>query len=353
MTERELFNSIMHYGCFDRMPVWHWTGWPETIERWYKEGLPRDADQCQYFDAVWPAGIPVNLDLIPAFESEVIEETESYALIRQGDGVIAQHSKKGSSIPHFVDFTFKDRNAWPEYEKRLQPDPARIPENLDEIIKWAVGLNRPITISTGSMIGFLRNWMGVQNLAYTCYDDPELIGEVVDTCSSLVCWVLDQVLPKIKVDMGWHWEDICFKSGPLVSPSIFRKYILPGYSRISEKLRSYGCDLHLLDCDGKIDELIPIWLDGGVNVMFPVEIGTWNADPMEFRRKYGRDLRMVGGINKLCLEKGPEAIDAEIERRKPLMADGGYIPLPDHLITPGTPLSNYRYYLERIRQIRF
>ncbi|MHB1001497.1 MAG: uroporphyrinogen decarboxylase family protein [Armatimonadota bacterium] len=353
MNHRDLFNNIMHYGEFDRMPVWHWTGWPETMERWYGEGLPRDVDPCTYFDATWTAGIPVNLDLLPVFESEVLEETESYLLIRQGDGVIAQHSKKGSSIPHYVDFTFKDRSAWPEYERRLQPDPARIPENIDKIIEDVVALNRPIAIGTGSMIGFLRNWMGVENLAYTCYDDPELIGEVVDTCSTLVCWTLDQILPKVKVDMGWHWEDICFRSGPLVSPSIFRKYILPGYRRISDKLLSYRCDLHALDCDGKIDDLVPIWLEGGINVMFPIEIGTWEADPMEFRRKYGKELRVIGGINKLVLEKDRKAIDEEIELRKPLMADGGFVPLPDHLITPGTPLDNYKYYLDKIRELRF
>lgn len=353
MNQRDLFNNIMHYGEFDRMPVWHWTGWPETMERWYSEGLPRDADPLVYFDATWSTGFPVNLDIMPVFESEVLEETESYLLIRQGDGVIAQHSKKGSSIPHYVDFTFKDRSAWHEYEKRLQPDPARIPENIDKIIEDVVALNRPIAVGTGSMIGFLRNWMGVENLAYTCYDDPELIGEVVDTYSSLICWSLDQILPKVKVDMGWHWEDICFKSGPLVSPSIFRKYILPGYRRISDKLLSYGCDLHAVDCDGKVDDLVPIWLEGGINVMFPIEIGTWDADPMAFRKKYGKELRVIGGINKLVLERDRKAIDDEIERRKPLMADGGFIPIPDHLMTPGTPLDNYKYYLDRIRELRF
>ena len=69
-----------------------------------------------------------------------------------------------------------------------------------------------------------------------------------------------------------------------------------------------------------------MWLEGGVNVMFPIEIGTWNADPMAFRREYGRELRILGGINKLALEQDRKAIDAEIERRKPLMAEGGFIP---------------------------
>ena len=51
--------------------------------------------------------------------------------------------------------------------------------------------------------------------------------------------------------------------------------------------------------------------------------------------------------------KGRPAIDAEIERRIPLMKEGGYIPLPDHLIIPGTPLEDYGYYLDRLRELRF
>ena len=354
MNSRELFNNIMHYGDFDRMPVWHWAGWGETVERWVSEGMPRDANQHQFFNAEpMNTGIPFSCGLDPGFEEETIEETESYRLMRQSDGVIAQHSKMGSSIPHYVDFTFKDRSGWGEYKERLQPKPSRIPENIDQICKDATTSNMPICVGTGSMIGWLRNWMGVENLAYTCYDDPELIGEVVETLSDLVCWGLDQILPKIKVDLGWGWEDICFRSGPLVSPSIFKKYIVPGYRKISDKLLEYGCDLHCIDCDGKIDDLVPLWLEGGVNVMFPIEIGTWEADPAAFRRKYGKELRVIGGINKLVLERDRKAIDEEIERRKPMMAEGGFIPLPDHLITPGTPIDNYKYYLDKIRELRF
>jgi hypothetical protein len=62
---------------------------------------------------------------------------------------------------------------------------------------------------------------------------------------------------------------------------------------------------------------------------------------------------IIGGFNKLELEKGPDAIDAEIERRQPLMHDGGFILMPDHTITPGTLLQDYKYYLDRVRSLRF
>lgn len=77
------------------------------------------------------------------------------------------------------------------------------------------------------------------------------------------------------------------------------------------------------------------------------------ADPMDYRKKYGRDLRIIGGVDKRELAKGRKAIDREIERRVPLMKDGGFIPMPDHLIPPDVPLDDYTYYLDCMRKLRF
>jgi hypothetical protein len=345
----------MHNDAFDRMPVYHWTGWPETMKRWHNEGFPRGMPEHQFFDAASPIGyaLPINLGLYPLFEEKTLEETENCRIFQQDDGVIAQHYKDQSALPRYIDFILKDSSTWPEYERRLQPNPARIPADMDKHIEAAKASGLPISIHTASMVGFLRNWMGVENFSMACLETPEFVAEVCDTIANLVCWGLEQVLPKVKIDMGMGWEDICFKNGPLLSPSTFECTAVPGYAKVSATLREYGCDLYVVDSDGKIDDLVPLWLEGGVNVMFPVEIGTWNADPMALRKQHGAELRFIGGINKLVLERDRKAIDDEIERRKPIMAEGGFIPMPDHLITPDTPLDNYRYYLDRIRALRF
>ncbi|MHC4915766.1 MAG: uroporphyrinogen decarboxylase family protein [Planctomycetota bacterium] len=354
MTHRELWNRIMFYGEFDRMPVVHWTGWPETLERWRGEGLPEGADQHDFFNAspMW-ARATVNLGLHPEFEEEVLEETAEYRIFRQKDGVVCQDWKHRSCIPHFIDFTLKDASGWDEYKKRLQPDPARIPEDLDEKLAKAEASGLPVAVGTASLMGWIRNWMGVENMSYLMYDAPEVYAEMVTTIADLVCWGIDVVLPKIKADLGFGWEDICGKSGPLVSPPIFDRCVAPAYAKVAAKLADYGVKLYGIDTDGDISALCGRWLEAGVNLQFPIEIGTWQADPMAYRRQYGRDLRVFGGIDKRELAKGRAAIDAEIERRKPLMAEGGYVPLPDHLIPPDVPLDDYRYYLDRIRELRF
>jgi len=354
LTYRELFQHIMHYEPFDRMPHIHWTTWTETHQEWLEQGLPEDVSECEYLGA-HPKSIkvPVNTTLYPPFEEETLEETSEYRIFRQTDGVIAQHWKHRSCIPHFIDFTFKDRSGWEDYRRRLQPCPERLPADLDQQLKQIEASGLPVAIPGGSMVGMTRNWMGVQNLAYACYDDRDLIAEVADTMAELICWSIDQVTGKVHIDIGWGWEDICFKTGPLVSPDIFRECCVPAYRRVADKLAANGCDLYLIDCDGMIDDLVPLWLEGGVNVMFPVEIGTWQADPMAFRRQYGKELRIIGGIDKRELTKGRAAIDAEVARRVPLMREAGFIPLPDHVVMPGTPLADYGYYLDTIRDLRF
>jgi len=356
MTTRELWQNIMHYGEFDRIPVVHWTGWPETIERWQKEGMPADVNAHKYFDAVpnW-TGIGANLDLLPAFEEEVMEETDEYRIFRGGDGVVCQDWKHQSCIPHFIDFTLKTAAEWPEYKKRLQPDPKRIPKDLDKRVRQVEESGLPVVFGTASMMGWIRNWMGVENMSYLMFDDRDCYSDMVDTVAELTCWSIEQIMPKMSTppDLGFGWEDICGKSGPLVSPSIFDECVAPGYRKIRNKLESYGVKLLGIDSDGMVEPLLPHWLDAGVNVHFPIERGTWKAYPEDMRLKFGKELRIIGGFDKLVLERGRDAIDRELEDRIPLVREGGYLLEPDHLITPGVPLENYRYYLDRVRKLRF
>ncbi|NIA06093.1 MAG: hypothetical protein GWP14_00390 [Actinobacteria bacterium] len=359
MSIRQLWQTIMNYGDFDRMPVIHWGGWDETRARWISEGMPENVDDHTYFQATphcaWISGSDKAVHLYPPFEEEVLEDTKEYRIYKDECGVTKKEWKHKSSPPHCIDFTLKTGNDWSEFKKRLQPCPERIPPDLAERIERAQNSGLPLALHTGSMMGWIRDWMGVENMSYLMYDDPEVYSDMMSTLSYLVCWYIDQVAPKMrtKLDMGFGWEDICGKSGPLVSPAIFKKHVAPGYRKIRNKLEEYGTKLLAVDCDGFIEPLLSDWLDAGVNVQCPVEIGTWNADPMALRKKYGKELRIIGGFNKLVLEKGPEAIDVEIERRLPLMKEGGFVVMPDHLITPDTSLANYKYYLNRIRELRF
>ncbi|NLB38895.1 MAG: hypothetical protein GX810_06580, partial [Clostridiales bacterium] len=140
-----------------------------------------------------------------------------------------------------------------------------------------------------------------------------------------------------------------FKTGPLVSPRVFAELVGPHYKRITAMLNDHGIDIVSLDCDGCIDLLVPIWLENGVNTMFPIEVGTWNASIAPWRALYGEELRGVGGMDKRVFAHDKAAIDAEIERLKPLVALGRYLPCPDHRIPPDAKFELVQYYCDRFR----
>jgi uroporphyrinogen decarboxylase len=140
---------------------------------------------------------------------------------------------------------------------------------------------------------------------------------------------------------------MAYKTGPLLGPEMLRRYALPRYVRVAEFVRSRGVELISLDSDGDITALLPVWLDAGINVLYPFE-AQCGMDVVQIRREYGRDLRMWGGVDKRTLAWGPAAIDAELARVRPLVADGGYIPGPDHSLPPDVPYANYCYYMERL-----
>ncbi len=361
MNDRQRFLAQMNYQPVDRCPIWDFGFWAETIPAWKEQGMPADAEPDDFFgmDAQW-RGLHVNIGLLPGFEHKVLEDRGDTEVVQQGDGVIALQKKTHKTIPHYIDWTLKDRATWEKhYKPRLDPTTAgRIPDDFAEKCRVHADSNRtyPLSINTGSLFGWLRDWMGFENIALLVYDDPDLFGEMVTTLGDLFVDVLGRALPiardnGVTFDYASMWEDMCFNQGPLIGPKFVEKYMKPHYVRVTSLLRQYGCELVVLDCDGKIDELIPLWLDAGVNVMFPLEIGTWGTDAIAYRRRFGKNMRIMGGFDKHILAKSKEAITAEVHRLAPLVEEGGFIPFCDHRVPLDVPLANYLHYIRLAKEV--
>jgi uroporphyrinogen decarboxylase len=155
-----------------------------------------------------------------------------------------------------------------------------------------------------------------------------------------------------KFDFAHFWEDICFKNGPLLSPEIFDELCAKHYRRMSDLCHAHGIDLISLDCDGVVEKLLPTWVENGVNVMFPIEIGTWGDQFEAARQKYGKGMLGVGGMDKTVLRLDKAAVDRELERLTRLSALGGFIPCPDHRLMPGTKFELVQYYADKIKEIK-
>jgi hypothetical protein len=107
-----------------------------------------------------------------------------------------------------------------------------------------------------------------------------------------------------------------------------------------------------LDCDGNMDELIPLWLDAGINLFWPLEVAA-GMDPLALRKQYGREIILAGGLDKRELMRDKESLRHEVMAKVPtLAATGPYFPSPDHLVPIDMPFDNFCYYIELLREIR-
>ncbi|MBI4531594.1 MAG: hypothetical protein HY709_08725 [Candidatus Latescibacteria bacterium] len=354
MNYRERFVRTMRFQKVDRVPWWELWYWKDTLDRWHDEGLPEDVYLEQYFEVDRREGVGVNLGIIPVFEVETFEETPEYRIFRRADGVICQEFRdddlKGR-MPHWLEFPIKTKADWEEFKKRLNPSsPTRYPLWWEEKKRSWRGRDYPLSISAGSLYGWLRNWVGMENLAYLFYDDPHWIHEMMEYVTDFVCQVIERAVREVDIDYATLWEDMSYKTGSLISPEMVKKFMVPRYKRITELLRKNGIDIIFLDSDGNIEELIPLWLEAGINGVYPLEVAG-GMDPVALRKKYGQDLLLIGGIDKRAMAEGREAIDRELNKLPYLCLSGGYIPWCDHLIPPDVSFENYVYYLERMKEI--
>ena len=364
MTERQRFIATMHYKPRDRAPICDFNYWPETIDVWHEQGLPAwvrhsydgSKGTDEFFGLDRFCGGPMcNPDLVPPFEAKVIEDRDDHELVQQADGVTVLRKKHMGSIPMHHGHLLTDRASWREYYKpRLDPGhPDRYPKNWSATVAAWTDPHReiPLTLNGGSLYGRLRDWMGVENLSLVVYDDPAWFEEMVETVANCVIGTLRRAVETgASFDACSMWEDMCYSGGPLISPAHFRQYLVPQYKRITSLLHRHGVDVVYIDCDGKIDALVPMWLEAGVNCMFPIEVGTWKSDPVKMRQQFGKDLLLMGGFDKHILQDCPRAIEREVNRLTPLVEEGGYIGMPDHRVPPDVPLENYLFYLRTARR---
>ena len=69
------------------------------------------------------------------------------------------------------------------------------------------------------------------------------------------------------------------------------------------------------------------------------------------RQEFGRDLKLIGGIDLDALREGKTEIRSAVQAVEPLVAQGGFIPLADGRIRAEVPYQNYVYYRELLSRI--
>jgi len=358
MTNRQRYLRLFDGEPLDRVPFLDIMGhWASALARWKTEGLAADAtyetvSRMIGFDGRRGEKLPVKGFIWPEFQPEVIRRDGDRILTRNRWGAVEQTKADSQVMPLTMTGPVTDRASWRRVKARLDPDtPGRFPTDWDDICRRAADSGE--TVYAGDLpIGFFggtRELLGFERQVTLFYDDPALMEEILDTLCDLWIALYTRAQQTVRLDWFFIWEDMCYKGGPLIGPELFRRFLLPRYQRLTAALRRGGYRHIMVDSDGDMRPLVPLWLEGGVNITFPWET-QFGLDLPAVRRQYPT-LGMIGGLNKFALAHGREAIDAELAKIPFLLESGRYIPGLDHGVPPDVSWDDYRYFYDRLREM--
>jgi len=382
MASTERILAVLNFQEPDQPPLMDMGYWDETMDRWQREGLPAEVlslPEGDYLPGIdlrtywgpsyenrmrimqvedyfgiehWlvPPRLPIIETIFPYFEEVVLEDKGDKEVVRDWLGVVLERPKEGTAFPHFVEFPVKTREDYERLRERLDPDtPGRYCRGWDAWAQRLLERGKPLCIWFRGFFGFPRDLLGFENLCMAYYLDPDLVQAIVEDRCEFIKRLFTPVLDRFHIHCALFWEDMAYNHGSMISPETFRRFMLPYYQELNDFFHSKGVDRTLVDSDGNIVELCALFIEGGVDGVYPLEIAA-GSEPATLRERYP-DLALLGGVDKRALAAGPEAIDRELERLAPVVEQGGYLPMVDHLVPPDVSLENYQYYLERRREV--
>ncbi len=387
MISRDIFLNVLEFNTTNRTLKWEMGYWGKTIKRWYSEGFPKKRgfkrnfidgefingpgmqypmpsyddnvlmayDLSNYFSLdLGPSPFAFNWYICPRFDKKVIKETVDKVEYIGNDGIRRLAYKDERSMPQWLEHPVKNEKDWEEIaSERLNLEDFEKRYTVDDVDRYITEVKKrdyPL-ILYGSPIGFfgiLRFLIGEENLYFWYYDKPELLKKMLAHLCDMWINIAEELTSKVDFDYGYFFEDMAYKSGSLVSPDIFREFIAPYYMRLITFARSRGVKHFIVDSDGNIRDLIPLFLELGITGMLPFEVQAVN-DIELIREKYP-GLIIIGGIDKRALTSRKET-NIELEKVKRMIKKGGYIPYIDHAVPPNISWQDYKYYRESLNKI--
>ena len=365
MDHRERYIAALTFAKPDRIPMMPGDGRESTYKRWRGEGLPEGENAAAFIMRELGIPVPQSVDsgffldtkMNPVFEERIISHENGHYIVRDWMGAVTEISDEFDytyirSAKDFVTrkwhkFPVETYADWQDMKKRYDPeDPSRLPSCLDEISGKVRNRDYIISVNVNGPFWQLREWMGMENLCVAFLDEPDFVAEMIGFWSDFVFKLMERFLPFVQIDSFNISEDMAYKAHSMISPALTVKYLQPVYERWIALLRRYGVPLVDMDSDGYIEELIPIWIDSGINVCSPIEAAAHN-DIACFRKRFGKNMAYKGGIDKRAIAAGGEAMRKEVMRVfNPLIEHGGFIPGCDHGVPHDISFGNYREYVE-------
>ena len=363
MNARERYLETLLFGSPGKIPFHPGEPRESTLKAWHAQGLPRGRN---YLDVLCeeiglkrtptrPNVQPgVCFRMIPTFEEKVLEHRDGHYILQDWMGNVVEISDEFdyTYIRNPVDFVTRKWHKFPvegreDFEmmkKRYNPEePCRFPDDFKDRCKAMRERDYITRIVFPGPFWHLREWCGFEPLCMLFIEDPDFTKEMIAFWTEFVSRTMAPILDEGVVDVVLISEDMAYKEKSMISPAMAREFLQPTYRRWVTEARQGGVQIIDMGSDGRIDELIPIWIESGINVCDPVEVAAGN-DICELRKTFGKKIAYRQGVDKRCMAKGGKVIEDELARIAPVVKDGGYIPGCDHGVPSDISWPDFVYY---------
>lgn len=365
MNHRTRYIQTLTFQKPDRIPFEPGNGRESTLQRWRKEGLPENANPVQHvmellgIEETPPKNVSPYVDfrMIPQFEEKVLEHKDGHYVVQDWKGNVCEISDefditylrkaKDFVTRRWIRCPVETRGDWLTMKERYQiDDPGRFAEEYEKQCDQQ-GIAK---VQVSGPFWQLREWCGFEGLCMMMIEQPELVDEMAEFWTSFVTEMLERLLARTSFDVLGISEDMAYKAKSMISMDMARRFCMPAWKQWSSLVRSKGVSLIDMDSDGYIGELIPLWIESGINVCDPIEVAA-HCDIVEFRRQFGHDIAFRQGVDKRCIAKGGESIRQELARIEPVIKDGGFIPGCDHGVPSDVSWNNFVDYCRLLAQM--
>lgn len=322
MDARERFLRTLRFQQADRVPYFEQYIREDTMQRWRKEGLPQGVDVEEHFGFDHRERVPALLAKQLWFRGELRTRKD------------LERIKRHYNADSWWRYALIRKSRIDKWNRRDYPL---------GMYAWQEGVLQFLMV---------RDWKSLASALVLFYDDPALVHETLDYMADYHIRAIERITQHVTADFVFFSEPIAYNRGPVISPKMFLDFVIPRYKRVIEAVKRHGIDVIILRTSGNVMSLLPHCIEAGINVMWATETVRSGMDYLQVRERFGRSLALIGGINAEALTRDKKAIEEEITRKvRPLLSQGGYIPVIDNRPRSGIPLSNFEYYRELIRNL--
>jgi hypothetical protein len=304
----------MRYGSPDRVPYFEEGVRKEVLRRWRSQGMPKDLDLKRRFATDPRVEIEPDLEPRPA-----------------------------------LDRWPTNRNGLQEFGRRLVArDPARLPKNWKRRVRTMEkdGSVRMLRVHRGLFLSMgVYHWDRFYDLMLALGENPQWVHAAMQIQGEFSAALTERILADTPIEAAIFSEPIGGNDRPLISPDMYEEIVLDSYRPVLQVLRRHGVETIIFRTYANARILIPRILKYGFNCLWACEVNIDAMDYRSLRREFGRELRLIGGIDLDALRFGKQQIYREVrEKVPPLLQQGGYVPLADGRVRADVPYENYLYY---------